>query len=144
MISRRSFLGGLGGLSCALVTAPAIVQASSLMPLRGTLLDPWLLAYRNGARPITHSAYDNGSGRWPLAGRASIARLARIKNSIWHPLDYDTHYFPMRLSDLKASWRQEYPDLDEALDIRMHGTRAVLLRHDCPPLITPEDASWPS
>ena len=51
--SRRSLILGIGSL----VAAPYLVKASSLMPLRGYEMDPWMIGY-DGCTGILYSLYN--------------------------------------------------------------------------------------
>ena len=64
-VARRSFLTGLGA---ALIAAPAIVRAGSLMPVRSLKPDWKHLVYHGDGMPISYMGYDlNFDGRFPLA-----------------------------------------------------------------------------
>ncbi|SRR5258706_6270026 len=54
LTSRRSLILGIGSLVVApslVVVAPSLVKATSLMPLRGYDMDPWVVGYFSPGRP---------------------------------------------------------------------------------------------
>ena len=90
IITRRSLL--TAGLS--LVAAPALVRADSLMPLRGTLLDPWVLAIGGDGWPWQVSAFNEWNG-------SPQDRAARLNAVASRPASSRIRWAAVRLSECK-------------------------------------------
>jgi hypothetical protein len=116
-LNRRGLI--LGG-SSFLVVAPVVVRASSLMPLRGYELDPWVVVYGNRESAFnysesvgTYGLYDHIVWSRPIYKNASnggysIKRLSEIKEATFACENYKGRGLTRMKGEVLA---RKYPSL---------------------------------